>query len=106
MLPGGRLPHARWWSTRGVCVSGGQRRLLVRQFRYPFGRALYELPAGKLERADYGSATAQLYRNRRKGWAFLSWGALPVPGLLTEVIHIYYATKLTFTRSARRRRIP
>ena len=85
----------------GVCVAAidqEDRLLLVRQFRYPYGKELLELPAGKIElgedprecgirelqeecgcTADRFEKLAQLY---------------PTPAYCTEVIHIYRASGL------------
>ena len=88
----------------GVCVAAltDQRELLfVRQFRYPYGEVVLELPAGKRDRADEEpvecgkrelleetGATAREYR---------SLGTLyPTPGYCDEVIHLFLATELSF----------
>ncbi len=85
----------------GVCVAAidqEDRLLLVRQFRYPYGKELLELPAGKIElgedprecgirelqeecgcTADRFEKLAQLY---------------PTPAYCTEVSHIYRASGL------------
>jgi ADP-ribose pyrophosphatase len=36
----------------GIFVMDGENVVLVRQFRYPLGRELLEIPAGKLERGE------------------------------------------------------
>ena len=36
----------------GILVQEGEQLVLVRQFRYPIGRELLEIPAGKLERGE------------------------------------------------------
>ena len=87
----------------GVCVAAltdDGELLFVRQFRYPYGEELDELPAGKMtpgedplecgkrELAEETGARAAHYR---------SIGRLyPSPGYCGEVIHMYLATGLTF----------
>lgn len=91
----------------GVCVAAltAERELLfVRQFRYPYGEILLELPAGKLDRTgedpleggkrelrEETGATAARYR---------SLGTLyPTPGYCNEIIYLYLAEDLTFADS-------
>jgi len=106
MLPGGRTASREVVEHQGgVCVAAVDNGclLLVRQFRYPFGRALYEFPAGKLEPGEDPEVCGRrelLEETGARAGHFEKLGELyPSPGFLTEVIHIYYATKLTFTRS-------
>ena len=46
----------------GILVMDGENVILVRQFRYPLGRELLEIPAGKLERGEepYPAALREL----------------------------------------------
>ena len=46
----------------GILVVEGEELVLVRQFRYPIGRELLEIPAGKLERGEepYPAALREL----------------------------------------------
>ncbi len=91
----------------GVCVAAltAERELLfVRQFRYPYGEILLELPAGKLDRTgedpleggkrelrEETGATAARYR---------SLGTLyPTPGYCNEIIYLYLAEDLMFADS-------
>ena len=75
--------------------------MFVRQFRYPYGEVILEIPAGKLEygedpfeagkrelREETG-AVAQEYLNIGKFY--------PTPGYFGEIIHMYAAKGLTFT---------
>ena len=88
----------------GVCVApltDSGELLFVRQFRYPYGEILLELPAGKRDRAEEDplecgkrelleetGATAIRYR---------SLGCVyPTPGFCNEVIHLYLAEGLSF----------
>ncbi len=88
----------------GVCVAAldeDYNLLMVKQFRYPYGEVIYEIPAGKRDSLDEDpllcgkrelkeetGATAQKY-------TFL--GELyPTPGYCGEIIWIYAATNLSF----------
>jgi len=75
----------------------------VRQFRYPFGEVLLEIPAGKLE---YGedhrlAALRELQEEVGAVPARLDYlGKLyPSPGYSAEVLHLYLAQDLTMGES-------
>ncbi len=91
----------------GVCVAaltGENELLFVRQFRYPYGEVLLELPAGKRDRNDEDplecgkrelleetGATAAVYQ---------SLGSVyPTPGFCNEVIYLFLARDITFGAS-------
>lgn len=75
--------------------------LMVRQFRYPTGRTLLEIPAGKLERGEDPLACGIRELQEEVGAAARSvvplGKILASPAYLTEVIHLYLATGLSFT---------
>ena len=80
----------------GVCVAAltdADELLLVRQFRYPYGEVLMELPAGKLELGEDPFAAAireQLEETGTTGRDYISLGTLyPTPGYCGEVIHMW-----------------
>lgn len=91
----------------GVCVAAltDQRELLfVRQFRYPYGEVLLELPAGKLDRDGEDPLEAGKRELREETGAiadeYYSLGKLyPSPGYCDEIIHLYLAHGLTFGES-------
>ena len=76
---------------------------LVKQFRYPFGKLLLELPAGKL---GHGTGEAPLVGAKRElseeagleaaHWTYLGC-ILASPGFSSEVLHMYLARQLTPT---------
>lgn len=87
----------------GVCVlaiDSQGRALLVRQFRYPYGQVLTELPAGKLEYGEDPDAAARRELREETGAAagdFRSLGELyPSPGYCGEIIRMYLARDLSF----------
>lgn len=71
---------------------------LVRQFRYPFGRVITELPAGKLERGEDHRLAGLRELEEETGLTagtFTYMGALLAsPGFSDEVLHMYLATDL------------
>ena len=83
-----------------IAVTDEDDVLFVRQFRYPSGELLLELPAGKLEAGEdpYSAAVRELReetgataeRVRSLGWFYVS------PGYTTEKLYIYAAEELSF----------
>lgn len=85
----------------GVCVvplTDNGDVLMVRQFRYPYSKALLEIPAGKLEYGEDPAVCARRELLEETGCTadcFDFIGELyPSPAYLNEVIYIYLATSL------------
>ena len=77
-----------------LCVQGG-KVALVRQFRYAYGEAIYEIPAGKLNAGEDPMLAAKRELEEETG---LQAGRLvhlftlyPTPGYTNEKIYIYEA---------------
>jgi len=88
----------------GVCVAAMTdtgELLFVRQFRYPHGEVLLELPAGKLEPGEPPLPAARRELAEETGAAAARWRGLglfyPTPGYCGERLYLYYATGLTFS---------
>ncbi len=87
----------------GVCVAAldeDENVYLVKQFRYPFGRVLTELPAGKLE---YGEDPLECGTRELKEEVGATAQKMTYLGCLyptvaydTEIIHMYMAEGLDF----------
>lgn len=87
----------------GVCVAAlteDNCLLFVRQFRYPYGEVLLELPAGKLDKGEDPLEAGKRELKEETGASarrYESLGRLyPSPGYCGEIIHLYFARDLSF----------
>ena len=73
---------------------------MVRQFRYPYDRAILEIPAGKLEYGEEPLLAAKRELEEEIGAVAEDWRHLgdiwPTPGFCDEVQHLYLARGLKF----------
>lgn len=77
------------------------KALLVKQFRYPYGKEIYEIPAGKIDEGESPYAAAQRELEEETGFkAELSPLAriYPSPGYTDEIIYIFLAKNSTRSR--------
>src|SRR5690554_230079 len=97
VLPDGKDAVREWINHPGasavIPVFKNDETLLVRQFRYPMGRAMLEVPAGKI---DPGESTLDCAIRELSeetglvGGEFVKVGAVATtPGFTNEVIHLY-----------------
>ena len=73
--------------------------LLVRQFRYAYGREIYEIPAGKIDVGEDPENAARRELEEETGYTAKLIHALniyPTPGYTDEIIHIFFAENLKF----------
>lgn len=92
----------------GVCVAALTERdevLFVRQFRYPYGEEILEIPAGKRDpnETDPLDCGKRELMEETGAYAenFFSLGTLyPTPGYTDEIIYMYGATGLSFGESS------
>ena len=82
-----------------LAVDENNRAYMVRQFRYPIGRAMLEVPAGKLEKGEdpLEGAVRELREETGLTAEKLVYfcGTYPSPGFCDEQLHIYLALGLT-----------
>lgn len=103
-LPNGQEAARRWWTTPAGSaywlwtIRG--RALLVRQFRYPYGKVLREVPAGKLDPGEDPDDAIVRELREETGASAASIRPLgelyPSPGYCGEIIRMYLAQGLTF----------
>lgn len=87
----------------GVCVvaiTDKDEVLMVRQFRYPYGQILREIPAGKLERGEDPFEAVKREQMEETGTGaeeYVYLGDLyPTPGYCSEIIRIWACRVSTY----------
>jgi ADP-ribose pyrophosphatase len=82
-----------------MAVDKKKRVLLVRQYRLPAEKYLWELPAGKLDKGENALQAAKRELVEETGYRAKTWTKLisfyPSPGYVQEKMTIYVATGLT-----------
>jgi ADP-ribose pyrophosphatase len=82
-----------------MAVDDKKRILLVRQYRLPADKYLWELPAGKLDDGEKPLQAAKRELVEETGYKAKTWTKLatfyPSPGYVQEKMTIYLATGLT-----------
>lgn len=83
-----------------IPVTADGKVLFVKQYRYPVGEALLEIPAGKMDPGETPDACAAReleeetgYRGTLKKLGYV----YTTPGFCNETIHLYLATDLVHT---------
>lgn len=81
-----------------VAVNENDEVFFVKQYRKPIERAIYEIPAGKLDAGEPHRECGIRELNEETGLTAKSFEYLgfiyPSPGFTDEVTHVYYATGL------------
>lgn len=101
-LPNGKTASREYVQHPGAVVvlalTDDGQIVLEKQFRYPVGRCMIELPAGKLDAGESPWHCAQRELREETGYSATQWayaGVLHLAiGYSTEVLHIYFAQGL------------
>jgi len=76
--------------------------VLVRQYRYPVGKVMLEVPAGKLDKGEHPDDCARRELEEETGYVAHKIKRLSsiytTPGFTDEVIHLYIAEQLTLAK--------
>lgn len=83
-----------------VLLIKNKKVLLVKQFRYAYGKEIYEIPAGKLNSGEEPMVAAARELEEETGYKAKlvhAFDLYPSPGYTDEIIHIYFAEKFVFT---------
>lgn len=76
--------------------------VLVRQYRYPVGKTMLEVPAGKLDKGEHPDDCALRELEEETGYVAHNLRKLSsiytTPGFTDEVIHLYLADQLTLAK--------
>ena len=82
-----------------VALTADNEVLLVRQYRYPYGEILTEIPAGKRDPGEEPLMTGMRELEEETGYRAATYTPLgtmyPTPGCCDEVVYLYLATDLT-----------
>lgn len=85
-----------------VAITENEEILMVRQYRYPHHKVTLEIPAGKLEKGEEHSECGKRELLEETGYTCKSYKylgkILPTPAYVTEVIHLYMASELEYSK--------
>lgn len=102
-MPGGHLATREVVDHPGgvgiVAVTDDSEIILVKQFRKPIEKAIYEIPAGKLDNGEDHRVCGIRELREETGYTAENFEYLgfiyPSPGFANELTHVYLATGLT-----------
>lgn len=81
-----------------IAVNPEGKLLLVRQYRYPLDKIIYEIPAGKLEPGEDPEKAAVRELEEETGYSCAKMEQIisfyTTPGFSDELIHLYYTDSL------------
>ncbi|HHU55437.1 MAG TPA: NUDIX hydrolase [Acholeplasmataceae bacterium] len=87
-----------------ILAIDGDEIIFVRQFRYPYGEELLEVPAGKIDKNEKPIEAAIRELREETGAVcenIFSLGKIyPSPGFCNEVIFLFYTNKFTIGESS------
>ncbi len=102
-MPGGNLAEREIIEHPGgvgiVAITDSDEIIMVKQFRKPIEKAIYEVPAGKLDKGEDHRLCGIRELGEETGYTaenFVYLGYMyPSPGFADEVTHLYLGTGLT-----------
>lgn len=102
-MPGGKLAIREVVEHPGgvgiVAITDKDEIILVKQFRKPLEKAIYEVPAGKIDKGEGHRECGLRELSEETGYTAENFEYLgymyPSPGFTDEVTHLYVATGLT-----------
>lgn len=103
-LPDGQIAQREVIEHNGgacvVAITEQNEILMVKQFRYAYGKVVTEIPAGKIEKGEDPMDCASRELVEETGYSAKSLKLLgemyPSPGYCGEVVYIYEANDLSF----------
>lgn len=102
LLPDGNTAErecVRHSSGAAVLLVKDNKALLVKQYRYLYGKEIYEIPAGKLNDGEDAEDGARRELEEETGYRaklVRYFDLYPSPGYTDEIIYVYYATEYEF----------
>jgi ADP-ribose pyrophosphatase len=104
-LPNGKAASREYIKHPGavavVPITQEGKIVLVRQYRYPIGKVLLEVPAGKLDKGEEPDACALRELEEETGYVAKNIKKMAsiytTPGFTDEIIHLYIAENLSLS---------
>lgn len=100
LLPDGKTSKREYLKHPGgaaILLVENNKILLVKQYRYAYSKAIYEIPAGKLEIAENPQIAAIRELKEETGYVAEKVKFLctiyPTPGYTNEILYLYQATE-------------
>ncbi|MBO5328113.1 MAG: NUDIX hydrolase [Clostridia bacterium] len=97
-LPDGKTSFREYIKHSGgaaILLINEGKVLLVKQFRYAYGKEIFEIPAGKLEIGEDPMQAAIRELKEETGYVATKvkklCTAYPTPGYTNEILHVYFA---------------
>ncbi len=86
-----------------LAITDDNKIILVKQYRKPYEKVMYEIPAGKLDKGESIEVCGRRELMEETGATakvFEYLGATyPSPGYTNEIIHIYFAKEVSFGKT-------
>lgn len=102
ILPNGKITSREVVRHQGAvavaALNNKNELILIKQFRYPVDKVLWELPAGKLEKGEEPEQCAKRELAEETGYGAKKWTHLSTfyttPGFSDEIMHVFLAQGL------------